>query len=191
MKLASHNSWSYLKPLKWWMKLLRFTARCQDVDIQTQYSKYGVRCFDLRIKFNKGKIQVVHNHIVYDITLVELLDSLAWLNKKKNVAVRILLDVRSKKQYTPEQCSLFNDFCKSIEEKYKNIKFWEGRNLYDWKVEYEFSYCPTVKGAYSSVCSPRLIDDWWPRLYAKINNKKVLQEDTDKDYLMIDFVNYC
>ena len=52
MILGSHNSWSYLTPRKWWMKLFRFVAQCQDYDIKTQYEQFGVRCFDLRLKFD-------------------------------------------------------------------------------------------------------------------------------------------
>ena len=36
------------------MKPFRFMARCQDVDIKTQYEKYNVRYFDLRINFDTG-----------------------------------------------------------------------------------------------------------------------------------------
>ena len=49
MKLASHNSLSYIKPKKWWEKLINFTSKCQSYDIETQY-EYGVRLFDIRIR---------------------------------------------------------------------------------------------------------------------------------------------
>ena len=32
MRLASHNTFTYLTPRKWWGRLLAFTARCQRVD---------------------------------------------------------------------------------------------------------------------------------------------------------------
>ena len=61
MILGSHNSWSYLTPRKWWMKLFRFVAQCQDYDIKTQYEQFGVRCFDLRLKFDvEGHTMVAH-----------------------------------------------------------------------------------------------------------------------------------
>ena len=37
---------------------------------------------------------------------------------------------------------------------------------------------------------PRIIDDWYPRIYAKLNNKRNIKLGTDKDILLIDFVNY-
>jgi hypothetical protein len=36
---------------------------------------------------------------------------------------------------------------------------------------------------------PRIIDDWWPWLYAKIHNKKNRLRNYKEDILLIDFVN--
>lgn len=83
----------------------------------------------------------------------------------------------------------FSNFCKEIEEKFPNIKFWCGRSLYGWIEEYVFQNNPSCEEKYSSVCKPNLIDDWWPWLFAKRNNKKILKQGTDKDILLIDFVN--
>ena len=67
MILGSHNSWTYLTPKKWWMKLISFTAKCQDYHIYDQYYRYGVRCFDLRVRFNSdGKAIISHGIIEYD-----------------------------------------------------------------------------------------------------------------------------
>ena len=57
MILGSHNSWSYLPPKHWWMWPIHFMAKCQRVDIREQYEKYGVRCFDLRVRWKKWKMQ--------------------------------------------------------------------------------------------------------------------------------------
>lgn len=191
MKLASHNSWSYLKPRKWWMRLFRFMVRCQDEDISTQYEKYGVRCFDLRLKFEGyGVLRVNHNWTDFFISKEELLDDLEWLNSKRDVSVRVLLDVRTKHSYTETQTENFKNWCNYFEEKFPHIKFWGGRNLYNWNTEYSFSYEPTCAERYSSVCNPHLIDDWYPRWFARRYNKEIYQEGSSADFLMIDFVNY-
>lgn len=52
MKLASHNSMTYLPIKKWWLKPFRFIAQCQNKTIEEQYQA-GVRMFDIRIAFNK------------------------------------------------------------------------------------------------------------------------------------------
>ena len=190
MKLASHNSWSYHTPKTWWMKLIGFTAKCQDVDIITQYRLFGVRCFDLRVKFENGIPVVVHNIVEYDISEKQLSEDLVWLNSKGDVSVRILLDIRNSKEFTQDQINSFVDYCEKLEKIYKNIEFWCGRNLYNWNIEYPFKYNPSCEEKYASVCPPKLIDDWYPRWFAKENNKEILSQEHNVDFLMIDFVNY-
>lgn len=72
---GSHNTMTYLKPHKWWMKLINFTSKCQDKTPEEQYAA-GVRYFDIRvcmehddtlpsyyghgkIKYEKGKSQLL------------------------------------------------------------------------------------------------------------------------------------
>lgn len=188
--LGSHNSFSYLKTKNLLLRPFSFMARCQNVDIIKQYRLYNVRCFDLRIRFNKkGNLVVAHGAAVYKINKSEVENYLNIINNWKDCYVRILLEVRNKKQYNKLNKDLFVKQCKEWESKYKNIKFWCGRNLYNWNVEYKFNNNPTCEELYSSVCSPKLIDDWYPKIYAKKNNKKNIQKGTNKDILLIDFVN--
>ena len=169
---------------------LRFTARCQDVSISSQYDDYGVRCFDLRVKFKDGYPVIVHSIMEYDYYTEELYRDLQWLDSKKDAAVRVILDIRNKDSYTSEQKALFVDFCYDLETKFPHIKFWNGEGLYDRVVLYKFKYNPSCEEKYSSVSSPKLLDDWFPRIYARLNNHKLLNESSTKDYLMVDFVNY-
>lgn len=46
--IGSHNTMTYLKPLRWWMKLINFTSKCQTKDMEKQYAA-GVRYFDIRV----------------------------------------------------------------------------------------------------------------------------------------------
>lgn len=188
MKIASHNSWSYLTLKTWWMKLIRFAARCQDVSVYEQYD-LGVRGFDLRVRFDEhNQPQLVHGCVVYK-SAVSICEYLYDLNCKKDVYIRVILDVRTKKQYTVRQIDNFKDFCSAIEDMFPNIKFYCGDCLYNHINLYDFKNHPTCEELYSSVCPPKLIDDWYPRWYAKRNNKKNIEKGTDKDFLMIDFVN--
>jgi hypothetical protein len=190
MILGSHNSWTYLKPKKWWMKLMSFTVRCQNRHIYDQYYKYGVRCFDLRVRFNSdGKAIISHGIIEYDFDEESLMNDLRWLNYKGDVAVRILHEARRKSQYNELTRDMFVWFCDALEEEFPNIKFWCGRNLYNWNVDYVFDYNPSCEEKYASVCPPKFIDDWFPKLYAWIMNKRNKKKGTDKDILLIDFVN--
>lgn len=191
MILGSHNSWSYLKPRKWWMRLFNLASKCQDVGIASQYIHYNVRCFDLRIRFTeKDYLQVAHGLAVYDTTLQELLDDLQFIDFLGDCSIRIIHEVRNKSQYTSYSVREFVKFCDYIKSAYPHIRFWCGKNLYNWETDYAFSYQPSCEERYSSVCSPKLLDDWYPRLYAYLHNRKIIKKGTDKDILLIDFVNY-
>jgi hypothetical protein len=190
MILGSHNSWSFLRFKKWWMRLLSFTARCQECSIKDQYNIYGVRCFDLRIKFAKnGKPIFSHGAFVYDYSLGQVMSDLFSLDLKGDCYVRVLHEARKKKEYTEKSKKLFIAFSKEIESKYPNIKFWCGKNLYNWKTDYEFKYNPSCEEKYASVCPPKIIDDWYPKMFAKRHNQEIKEKGTDCDILLIDFVD--
>lgn len=189
--IGSHNSWSYLKPKSFWMRPFAFMAKCQRQDIKYQYLFFGVRCFDLRVKFDKdGKLSVAHGSMVYDIDKEGLLKDLQFINNRTITCyVRVLHEVRNKRAYNEKSINYFKEFCNEIVEAYPNIKFWCGRNLYNWSIDYEFSEHPTCEEKYSSVCPPKIIDDWFPFIYAKLNNSKIKNKGTDKDILLIDYVD--
>lgn len=187
MILGSHNSWSYKKPTKFWAKALAFTAKCQRLDIKEQY-RQGVRCFDLRLRGDN----IVHNNFVYG-TLKDIEENLAWLNVMGDAVIRVVHDVRKKKDYNHKSINTFMNNCLALESTYTNIKFWCGRNLYNWEVDYDFPYKPGCVELYSSVCPPNIIDDWIPIAYAKMNNHDIRKNYTidgkDNNILLIDFID--
>ena len=198
MILGSHNSWSFLPPRKWWQKALAFTARCQRLNIQQQYEA-GVRCFDLRLRRINGDWHVVHNSFDYanfdapyfdpPFTGPDVWKDLLWLDFKADCLVRVVHDVRREKDYKEEDVREFMSVCHAIQRDFKHIKFWCGRNLYNWQVDYAFDFQPQCTEMYASVCSPHLIDDWFPLLYACRNNAWIRREDYKPDeVLLIDFV---
>ena len=188
MVLGSHNSWSYLPVTRWWMRPFAFMARCQSLNIWQQYD-LGVRCFDLRIRSDRdGALQVAHGCVVYKIDLFKLDAWLGWLNKKGDVMVRVIHEVRTGRRYTDRERELFEDTVQYFVEKHPKIRFWCGRNLYNWKRDYDFINDPSCDEKYASVCPPRWIDDWWPWRFAKAHNHEIREAGTDKDVLLIDFV---
>lgn len=190
--MGSHNSWSYLPVKKWWMKPIAFTARCQSVDIRTQY-EMGVRCFDLRIRKSDDlddlSLAIAHGIVEYVYDLRSLEKDLDFLEKKGDCYVRVIHEARNKRQYNDLSLGYFHYVCKFRLYYYDNIRFWCGRNLYNWEKDYDFGEDPSCDEKYASVCKPRLIDDWWPWLYAKLHNRKIRKKGTDKDILLIDYVN--
>lgn len=190
MIIGSHNSWSYLPVKQWYLKPLAFMAKCQNIDIKTQYEKYGVRCFDLRVRFSSDDgIAVAHGLIEYDIFWDDIMDCLTYLNDKKDCYVRVIHEARTKRKYTEFSKNTFITFCDYISNRFTNITFWYGRNLYNWEIDYAFKEEPSCEENYSSVKSPKFIDDWFPWLYAKRKNKNIIKQGTDKDILLIDFVD--
>lgn len=198
--LGSHNSWSYLPPKHWWMRPFAFMAKCQKADIKTQYLKYGVRCFDLRILFEENITSLVyldspivaHGIIEYKIYDWQLQSDLGWLDIKGDCLIRVVNEVRRKSQYTEDNRYYFRNFCYFIERRYSNIRFFGGMNLYNKEVDYEFKYSfiePTYEESHVSVSKYKYWLGWWPWLYAKINNKRIRSNGTDRQILMIDFVN--
>lgn len=93
---------------------------------------------------------------------------------------------------------LFYEFCEYCLANYKNIRFFGGNRKYDWKVVYNFPEEPKLDDKYSSTTNifggdkehwTAKLDDIWPWLYAKLNNKKNIKKYNDDSILFIDFVN--
>lgn len=196
MKLASHNSFSYLPVRRWWMWPFAWMAKCQRRDITYQFLN-GVRMIDLRVRFRNGEPVICHGIIEYKLTNGQLYDILDCLDYTGNY-VRVVLETRKSDK---NQEAGFYFFCKRLEDTFTHIKFFGGNNRADWLCQnpiYEFSTpMPDIEHKYSSTTSLfpdkkdmwRYIDDLCPWLYAKLNNHKNIAASKDHDWLMIDFVD--
>ena len=183
-KLASHDTMTYLKPTQWYLYPFQFMAKCQSKTIEEQYDKYGIRYFDLRVKFDEGNMVFAHGLITYKGNVWKVLE---YLNsQEEEVWVRLLLEATKEDEI---QDKFFIAFCQNVEEKYKNIKFHNGRRKYDWKQIYKFKFDePSLDQKVSSM-TWKIWDDWFPYLYARLMNKKNIAKGTDKDFLALDFVH--
>ena len=147
---GTHNSWTYRKPIKWYMKPLRFLAQCQDVDIQTQLKEYNISLFDLRVKFINNEPYIHHG--IFNYGKVDYND-LKLLNDN-NCYLRVMLESNSKMKDQIIQEQQFITFCNELKQKYPNIKFFGGNRKYDGKVVYNFKTAyPSLIDLYSSVTS--------------------------------------
>ena len=189
-KLASHNTMSYLTPRTLLDRIIAFTAKCQSKTIYEQIEKYGVELVDLRFKFNnKGQVFFAHGAIEYKCNIHEILK---YLNSFDGFPARVMLE--NKPGDKEEE---FKAWCEYIENTYTNIKFFCGRNKWSWEQLYKFkNEEPSMTDKYSS-CNTNepgkpqtgtYLDDLYPKSYAKKNNRTNLLNGTDKEYLMIDFV---
>lgn len=189
MKIASHNSLTYYSVTKWWMKPIKWIAKCQDKNIYYQH-KSGVNFFDFRFRFdNKGNLEVAHGPIRYNITYDDVLFIMSYLNSYNDIYVRVLLDARKGSDLNNNEVYEFHKFCYFLETHYVNIKFFDGRILYNYERVYNFKneepeYIERVGSVHKNwiwhIC---------PKLYAKFNNKKIKEQNKDKEhYVLMDFI---
>ena len=90
-KIASHDSMSYLKPAKWWMRPFRFVAQCQKVNLESQYYDYGIRMFAIQRKMMNTFISPVtlSDEIIESVTN-EYTEYNNYINQCKELAADYL-----------------------------------------------------------------------------------------------------
>lgn len=156
-------------------------GRCQSKDIVEQFDA-GARLFDLRVSFNKGIQQFSHGLLDYKGDVFELLALLNLLSSN-TLYVRVLLE---KQKFNDP--ALFRMFCCNIKYKFPYLTFIGGRDKKTWELLYSFGTKePTLDDKYASMTGKKW-DDLWPWLYARLNNRRNIAEGTDKEFMMIDFV---
>lgn len=196
MKIASHNTMTYLNP-QWYFVPFKWMAKCQSKKYEDQLKVTDY--LDFRIVFHKGKYIFAHGIMRYNKNVEEVLEDIN--NRFPGITIRIMNEEDRLKD-------MFVCFCKHIQEKYPNIKFVGGINKKDFKVLYDFGNpYPALIDKYSSCNHGKCeydengkevkhknytgtyLDDLWPWIYAKLNNKKNIDKykDTDK-YVMLDFI---
>lgn len=195
--LGSHNSWSFGKT-KWFIPA--FWAKCQNLNIQEQYD-YGVRLFDLRLRRKQDKTWgVSHGRTFFEIDYTK---DLQWLNGKKDVYVRVLLEYNTKPKDAINVESQFYDICLDLANDYKNIKFFGSYPKYDGRRSvFDFgNQAPPITEKGSSTTSLfksdsrflAILDDWCPWIYAKLRNQKNYKEFCEnkiQGFFFIDFVEF-
>lgn len=199
MIIGSHNSFTYLKPKKWWMRLCTIFAKCQSKSIYKQY-EIGARYFDLRIRFSDVDINnmiVAHGLMEYDIDLLQLMSLLSYLNHKAlkdTIYVRILYEMPSKDKSDTAQLkeNIFVGLCNMFVDVFPNIIFCGGQRKYDWKLLVKLKPHPDSIDLYSSR-TWNILDDWCPWIYAKIMNNKNYKKYKDREpknaFMLMDFIN--
>jgi hypothetical protein len=189
IKLGSHDSMTYCRPKKWWMRPLHFMTQCQDKSYKEQYEQYGIRLFDIRLAFDKkGNMSIRHG--LMDFKTPPIDEILNYLNEKGDTYLRLILEKISSNDDTYME-NYFIEKCQAYEEKYNNIRFFGGNRKHDWKVIYQFKTAdPKLLDLYSSTTGSKC-DDWYPKLYANANNQKnwlKYKDDNEHDFFFYDFV---
>ena len=195
-KIGSHNTFSYLRPKKWYMLPFWFVSKCQSKDIVDQYES-GARIFDIRINFDKNyKFQISHGFMAFNISegdvefFLEQLNNLA--NDNNKIYIRLIYelnyDLDDEDRQSKEE-DLFKSYCKKWQDKYGKLIFFGGNRKYDWDILFDFKTdAPRFVDLYSSTTGT-VWDDWCPWLYATLHNKVNLEEyENDDKYVLMDFI---
>ena len=201
--IGSHNSFSYLKPSKWWMRLLTPWHRCQSKNVNAQILFEGVRYLDIRVRFIKKNPVFVHNNIVYEscfpfLQQLEMIgrqyaaDAKQYCREFKKIPYRLVLDVRKCPKDFATQRTLFDVLVCKLQQPPYSIYFEldEARIFWDWdspivKSKYD------IKEIHTSVCSPWYKYILGTKWFARKNNKDtyVLGRNDNNTVYLIDYVN--
>lgn len=198
MKLASHNTFTFLTPRTWWMRLLAFTARCQRVNFDKQLD-CGAQMFDVRVRFKGSGVPIICHGLIEYQEYLPVTDSLLYLNyccKRDDIHYycRMVLETKHPDDF---QLQSFRALCKAYQDTFQDIVFFGGNDRSDWSCQhpvYDFGTpMPDIDEEHASTTAlfsrfPRL-DDLWPWLYARLFNHRNIQTGTTHEWLMIDFVD--
>lgn len=198
MKLASHNTFTFLTPRTWWMRLLAFTARCQRVNFDKQLD-CGAQMFDVRVRFKGSGVPIICHGLIEYQEYLPVTDSLLYLNycsKRDDIHYycRMVLETKHPDDF---QLQSFRALCKAYQDTFQDIVFFGGNDRSDWSCQhpvYDFGTpMPDIdeKHASTTALFPRFprLDDLWPWLYARLFNHRNIQAGTTHEWLMIDFVD--
>lgn len=182
MILGSNNSWSFLRPNKWYHRLLRWYYRRQDYDIQTQYNRFGARCFELKLRADKtGSFILTNGYCSFDINIGEVYKDIGFLNDKGDAILLIKVDIPL--IYHLKRCKASNNILLEmvtfIGNTFPSIKVFVDDYM---PMKYERKCASTAK--------PKWLKSIYPKLWAKNNNEKVIKSCAEADILSVDFVNY-
>ena len=200
-KLASHNSFTYLRPWRWWMRPFAFMARCQRADWREQWIDYDVDLFDLRVRFDKrGDPIICHGLMEYKGNVYALLCDMEKHAEKAGTEIYIRI-VSETKRPTEIDTELYINFCLKIEWRYPQLRFFGGNDRSDWDCRHPYYKFRTpaqdLDDKYSSTTTLfprgfkwlRFLDDLCPILYARLHNRRNIERGTSHEWLFIDFVD--
>ena len=187
--IGSHDTMTYLKPDKWYIRLFNFMADCQDLTLEEQLQY--VDCVDLRVIYCDGVWHFAHGLAEYKQR--EIFEVMNSINKiKPNCYIRLILEkVKKNRELEFEQ---FKVLCKILKDTYPNFNFFGGIYKTEWLQIYPFEYTGNNINQFISSMQKdvRLYEKICPRAYAKrmnkINKLNVTNNINLFDFLEIDII---
>lgn len=203
MILGTHNSLTGYKPKHWYGWLMKPFAKCQSKTIHDQYEE-GVRCFDIRVRFDKnGKWVFAHGiyeldinpytDIFYELEEIARLEESLHPEKDNYIYCRVIMESHrggssdKDKVRFAKFCELFKEFCPTV-------TFFGGneKNGSWFPPVYDFGNDYPIIQAVGSMANqePRAVGArWWelfmPKAYARRNNKANTYLLSDEDGIVL------
>ena len=203
MIIGLHNTFSGLKPEKFWLAPFNFIAKCQYKDAEKTlgsllYDGYDI-CIDLRIYFKYNlplmsqtdyEVCIAHGAMSYKTPkdfIFDTLDRLSYTAKGLNrkVYVRVILE-KETNLVLDKLC--FSKFCFNLKRNHPDIIFYGGvfkptwERLYDFKNNLEVD---TVQYVGSMAENARWYEKFIPYLYARRKNLDNLKNVTDESKIYL------
>ena len=175
--LGSHNTFTYMKPTKWWMYIFQPFAKCQSSTLEEQVAK-GVNLVDIRLRYNNGW-KVCHGLVEY----CHFSDVLYLIIKNNIKNVRILFEDAF--EYTDYHKISIDRILKCYMVSHKLV-FYECRSKSNWSQP--IGNYPTLEPLNQIVGSMQSrYGKIIPKLYNIFNKKKINKTlnnlNKNKDYL--------
>ena len=197
--LGAHNANTYLKPRKWWMRLINFTSKCQKLTIKEQL-EYGVRYFDFRIRYDKNLNTFIccHGPIEYKVEVLLLIHDIFKFKRdhpNESIYIRFVYDdTFNENNYNDDDISYL--FITELFSFHMIGIGWELIRKSNWtEIDYNRWEQQEIIDCFKNYRGYKWIP--WPRWWAKKNNKRLkkfmdeYQKGTpDKDTVFLfDFVD--
>lgn len=185
-----------------WMRPFHFMGKCQSKTLREQYCDYNVQLFDLRMRWHNDLWYVAHGSMIFDITVAEALTDLellynaerSWNANPGKIYVRVLLEYNG--DVSTRIKEKFKTGCEQLVSDFPQFTFICGKLKSTWETLYDFGNELTMEEKHSSVTSLfdsgskllKVVEYWCPWLYAKLNNAGIYKKGTEKECLLLDFI---
>lgn len=150
--IGSHNSFTYKRGVRWWMRLLRPVARCQRRGLTHQGDGWCAM-YDMRLRVYRGHICVSHGPVVYGRFIDAERELLEHGRRHGRVAcVRVLLEGR----WTTSQLVFLEGHMKHV----RGVRYVCGRRRRDWRKVLDLPEVDVEQRGTASMGGP-----WWAKVW--------------------------
>lgn len=192
---GTHNSLTYARPTKWWMRLLTPIFRCQSKNIDAQLDA-GAEAFDIRIVRHRNADGIycwrgAHGLVTLDVDPLKVIERIC--SRRVKPYIRIVLE-----RGNADDARRFACLCETLEVVHPDVVFFGGVLKNGWKRQYEFERHPLEARRAEALLIQHvgaMSKSWWgrilPRLWARRNRRNIpWQAESTRNHpiVFLDFI---